>query len=300
MKLRLLRIGSILLLSLVGLASAFGASTTATPSVQPIDAWGDSLTTGTPGIGGLEGTWPYQLSILLNGREVRNFGVSGQTSDSIAARQGALVARLDVAGHELPARGSVPVVIVNGVSIPGAGIGEVHGSLRGIPGKLAYTEDYRPLFVRDIPGETVKVPAGSPFLVDDHRGDISVIWAGRNDVNLNHTAQTIENIAHMTGRADRGRFIVLSILNGAGEGRGTAKYETVVRLNRELAARFPDNFIDVRGMLVAHAGHSAADQQDRGADVVPTSLRVDNQHLNAEGYGIVAQQVALFIGQRGW
>ena len=300
MTLRHSSIGSILVLGLVGLSPVFGASSAPSSGGQPIDAWGDSLTTGTPGIGGLDGTWPYQLSILLNGREVRNFGVSGQISDSIAARQGALVARLDVAGNALPAKGPVPVNVVNGVEIPGAGTGEVHGTLDGIPGDLAYSEDYHHLFVRDTAGAPVSVPAGSPFLVDDHRGDINVIWAGRNDVNLNHTAQTIGNIARMTARADHGRFIVLSILNGAGEGRGTAKHETVVKLNRELAARFPDNFIDVREALVARAGHKAVDQQDREADVVPSSLRVDDQHLSAEGYGIVAQQVAHFIGQRGW
>ena len=77
-------------------------------------------------------------------------------------------------------------------------------------------------------------------------------------------------------------------------------YATVTALNRALAARFPHNFIDVRSALVAHANTDDADQRNRHADVVPVSLRVDNLHLNADGYRIVAEQVAGFVNQRGW
>ncbi|MGF6773289.1 lysophospholipase L1-like esterase [Paraburkholderia sp. GAS199] len=276
------------------------ASAQTRPAAQAIDAWGDSLTTGTPGIGGLPGTWPYQLSALLDGREVRNFGVSGQTSDSIAAREGALVPQLRVADNRLPSNGSVVVAITNGVSIPGAGLGEVHGTLLGTPGKLAYTASGAQVFDRDAAGAPVNVPSGSPFLVDDYRRDINVIWAGRNDVNTNRTGMTLGNIERMTVHVGHDRFIVLAILNGAGEGRGTAKYDTVVALNRQLAARFPHNFVDVRTALVTHANASPTDQADRAADVVPGSLRVDNQHLSAGGYKIVAQEVAGFVKGKGW
>jgi len=237
---------------------------------------------------------------LLDGRVVRNFGVSGQTSDSIAAREGALVPRLRVAGNRLPAAGSVAVTLTNDVSIPGAGIGEVHGGLLGTPGKLAYASTGGHVFVRDTEGSSVTVPPDSPFLVDDYRRDINVFWAGRNDVNTERTGMTVSNIEQMAAHVGHERFMVLAILNGAGEGRGTAKYDTVVALNRQLAARFPNNFVDVRAALVASANASVADQADRSADIVPGSLRVDNQHLSAGGYRIVAQQVAGFVRRRGW
>ncbi|RFU49228.1 hypothetical protein D0B32_05320 [Paraburkholderia sp. DHOC27] len=267
---------------------------------QPIDAWGDSLTSGTLGIGGLPGTWPYQLSTLLDGRQVRNFGVSGQTSDSIAARQGAVQPHLAVTGNQLPAAGPIPVTITNGVPIPGAGTGEVHGTLDGTSGKLAYTPDYHHVFIRDSEGAPIHVPPDSPFLVDDYSGDINVIWAGRNDINTLQTGSTISNIARMAAHVKRGRYIILSILNGAGEGSGTEKYDRVISLNQQLAERFPDNFIDIRTVLVDDANDTATDQMDRAADIVPTSLRVDTQHLSAGGYRIVAQHVATFIQNHGW
>jgi lysophospholipase L1-like esterase len=293
-------LGRWLTLALVALIPAFDASAQARFAGQPVDAWGDSLTSGTPGIGGLPGTWPYQLSALLDGRVVRNFGVSGQTSDAIAAREGALQPLLRVAGNLLPAEGTVAVTVTNNVGIPGVGLGEVHGTLNGTPGKLAYTPDYHHVFIRDTGGAPVRVPADSPFLVDDHREDINVFWAGRNDVNLSQTSETMKNIERMAAHVGHERFIILGILNGAGEGRGTAKYATVMSLNRQLATRFPSNFIDVRAALVANANQTAMDQADRASDVVPGSLRVDSQHLSADGYRIVAQQVAQVIRRHGW
>lgn len=279
------------------------ASSSSAASTLAIDAWGDSLTSGTSGIGGLRGTWPYQLSVMLGGRTVRNFGVSGQTSESIAARQGALVARLSVVRVDVAENddGAIPVTVVNRLNIPGAGIGAVHGTLNGVPGKLAYTTGDRHVFIRDATVDArFAIPADSPFIVDDYRGDINVIWAGRNDVNEDSTAQTVDNIARMAARVDRGRFIVLSIVNGANEGRGTQRYRTIASLNRQLAARFSGHFVDVRAALVARASKSATDQADRAADVVPASLRVDSLHLTADGYRIVAQRVFEFIETRAW
>ncbi|MGH8782048.1 hypothetical protein [Paraburkholderia sp.] len=127
-----------------------------------------------------------------------------------------------------------------------------------------------------------------------------MIWAGRNDVNEDGTAHTVENIANMAARVDRGRFIVLSIVNGADEGRGTQRYRTIAALNQQLAARFPGRFIDIRAALIARANTSAADQADRAADIVPGSLRVDRLHLTADGYRIVAQRVFEFIEAHDW
>ncbi len=301
MRAPLLRHGRALLLGVALASSAVGATPGRASAGEAIDAWGDSLTSGTPAMGSPKAAWPYQLSELLDGRLVRNFGVSGQTSSEIAARQGALVARLTITG-EPAADGAVPVTLANDVPMPGEGAPRVHGSLNGTPGTLLCDADaHRYSFLPDIAGSApARTPGAAPFFVDDHRDDINVLWAGRNDVLYKDATQTIENVERMAANVHNGRFIVLSILNAEGEPRGSATYRTVETLNRELEARFPGHFVDVRAALVEAAGTTRADRGDRAADIVPASLRVDDEHLNAHGYHIVAQQVADYVVKHGW
>lgn len=279
-------------------AAIFGvfATAPAMAAQASISGWGDSLTAGSSRID----NWPYLLSIRLHGRTVNNFGVPGQVSSEIAARQGALIAQVTVAENQIAAVEPSPLAIDNAVRLPGNGMSSVHGSLAGVPGKLRRHADNN-YFTRDWPGRRVEVPPGTPFLVDDHRADINVIWAGRNDINVNDTHETIANIEKMAARATSGRFIVLSVLNGANEGRGTAKYATMKAINDQLAARYPQNYLDVRALLVNHYDSaSATDRLDHAEDVPPQSLRTDTQHLKPDGYAIVAHAVAQKVTREGW
>lgn len=89
--------------------------------------------------------------------------------------------------------------------------------------------------------------------------------------------------------------------NTYSEGRGTSPYQQLAEINASLARTYPDNFLDIRKLLVDHYNpFFAPDVQDYNKDVPPTSLRNDDQHLNDQGYGIVARQVANFIAAKGW
>lgn len=268
----------------------------ASAAAPVISAWGDSLTIGPS----RTVNWPYMLSTRLPRFKVNNFGVSGQVSSEIAARQGALIARVTIADNRIAVLESTPLTIDNQVHLPGAGIDSIHGSLAGVAGQLSrhLNTSY---FVRDRPGVPVDVAPGTPFIVDDHATDINVIWAGRNDINVNNTDDTISNIQKMVAHVSSRRFVVLSVLNGADEGRGTAKYAMMAAVNQKLKTLFPDNYIDVRERLVANYDTtSEIDRRNHDEDIPPQSLRTDTQHLKPAGYEIVAQAVAQMLTVKGW
>jgi hypothetical protein len=132
---------------------------------------------------------------------------------------------------------------------------------------------------------------------------ISVFWYGHNN---DHDPATIKadiarSIAHLA--PGNNRFIVLSMLNKAqpDELKGTPEYATLMQLNADLAAQYPDNYLDVRSWLIAHYDpNNWQDVIDVGNDTIPSSLRYDEIHLRNEGSVLVAQRVKQFIDAKGW
>lgn len=131
----------------------------------------------------------------------------------------------------------------------------------------------------------------------------TVFWFGRNGYGDLEGVKT--DMAAAIGLLDSGnrRFSVLSILNSAHphESIGEPGYKAITRLNADLAARYPEHFIDVRAALVKSRNpFSPQDLLDAHNDVVPTSMRYDHLHLNDKGSRIVAQLVLDFINAKGW
>jgi lysophospholipase L1-like esterase len=140
-----------------------------------------------------------------------------------------------------------------------------------------------------------------------HRNWINVFWYGHNDVWEDPTgaAATIEanianSIAHLA--AGNTHFVVLGIVNRADLAyKGAPLYATIADINAALAARYPDNYLDVRSWLVNHYDPSnPQDVADDANDVPPSSLRYDEIHLRNEGSVLVAQRVKEFIDAKGW
>jgi len=132
---------------------------------------------------------------------------------------------------------------------------------------------------------------------------INVFWYGTN--NPTQPAQIKADIAASVAALAPGndRFLVLGVVNKdrPEEIRGGAVYNTIVQLNNELAAAYPGRFIDIRAHLVSQFNPSSAqDVADAQDDVVPTSLRFDEIHLNNDGSVIVARKVKEFIDAKGW
>jgi hypothetical protein len=91
-------------------------------------------------------------------------------------------------------------------------------------------------------------------------------------------------------------------MNKASEPKGTPAYALIMQLNAELAARYPNNYIDIRSLLVSrYDPNQPQDVIDSGNDVPPSSLRFDAEgHLRNEASLIVATQVKQFILAHGW
>lgn len=270
-------------------------------AAQAISVWGDSLTAGT-GASSTATTFPSQLSRPL-ARSVENYGVGGQSSQSIAARQGGVPALLTLEGNVVQP-GSNKVLSYS-ISPSGAqGPGPLQGSIAGVPGTLIDTVSVDPPQLAFTPtnlSAAIQLSGAAPFIpaTDPQRDQIQVLWMGRN--NAGDVAQVISDLKACAAFVRSGRVIVLSVLNAQGEGTGTDIYSAIVSLNQQIAGLSGVQYIDVRALLVAaYDSSSAQDVADHQADIPPTSLRADNIHLRDSGYAIVAKAVADRINALGW
>jgi lysophospholipase L1-like esterase len=132
---------------------------------------------------------------------------------------------------------------------------------------------------------------------------ISVFWFGHN--NASSPAQIKADIAACIAALSPGnsRFIVMSLLNEAkpDQLKGTAEYQNRIQINNDLAAAYPSNYLDIRAYLVSlYNPGIPQDVIDHNNDVMPSSVRHDEGHLNNDGSVAVARKVQEFINARGW
>lgn len=279
---------------------------------------GDSLTAGAGGAGT---TWATVVAAAL-GRAVSNRGIGGQTSSSIAARQGGLPMLVTVAGNQIPGSGTVAVTSRSQQPITSQGTQSLTGKLGGTSVTLAST-DLGVSYTLSLttPGAAIACPPNSQIIFDlavADRGKTAVFWAGRNDAKSTRAQQLVirDNLLTMTGYLSptSKRFLVLSVTNASpgtqypsGEPSGSASHTAVVATNKELTVTFGDRFIDIRRYLIdfglADAGLTATadDLADVAADMIPRQLfSADGLHFNAVGYTLIGKFIARAIKARGW
>jgi hypothetical protein len=75
----------------------------------------------------------------------------------------------------------------------------------------------------------------------------------------------------------------------------------LTKLNERLAATYGEHYLPIRAYLISMFNpRDAHDIEDRARDIVPTSLRFDEIHLNNIGYGLVAAYLDQHIRMKGW
>lgn len=282
-----------------------------------IEAWGDSLTLGAGAAGDdylYTGAYPAVLSRLI-GHEVLNFGVGGETMETILGRQGALP--MMVQPVTIPAdRATVPIRLM---SITGAEAAPLLQSadkdkgvnpvmISGIPGALTRDAVLGCCFTRSAEGSetslTHPVPLVTAAMQTRCNNRILLLWLGQNnagdaelagDVSL-FAGQMIAAARAAIEKAGTDRYLILAApLSDPNTTSGsTAVYQS---LYRRMQYEFGSRYINIVDYLIDHgladAGvtPTAADAEDVAARRIPASLTADRPHLNAAGYRLVAQQV---------
>ncbi|TCL73787.1 hypothetical protein [Rhizobium sp. BK251] len=271
------------------------ASATELPCIY---ALGDSLTAA----------YAPELAAIVGAGRVVDGGLGGQASPSIAARAGARPIRVTLAGNAIPASGTVAVDRIAPELLAFAGNrATLSGAIAGISGTMIWQRGEGYSFQRSKPGAAMAAGPSSAFVVDasDVEDCTLLLWAGRN--NYRDTAGIIGDIFRtMDLWKKRGQpAYIISIIDGVDEGRGTAAYQAITRLNGEIEKRYPDQYVDVRRWLIDEAPRamsltlSPQGIKDTAVDTVPTDLRKDGIHLTPATNRALAQFLAekLKLGQ---
>ena len=274
----------------------------------------------------------------LTGKTVYNMGVAGETSMTIAARQGA-VEMIVPQDFIIPASGSVALSLASTTVagntyyyIPTEEDGKVdpmtvnYGGwipmiINGVEGTLSMSitvGDLRPrllssaTFTRTTSGSEVYVPAGTKIQCAAHSvtGDVNIFFTGTNGGwNTNNTGDTdsaleAEELAALIQKlvmatGSPEKYIVIGLTNG--------NYNNWKNTNGVLAEAFGEHFLNAKAYLASEqvledAGITLTQQDitDLSNGMIPTSLRTDSTHFNDAGYVLLAQQVYVKLQELGY
>ncbi|MGQ4885949.1 hypothetical protein ACNHIU_07290 [Klebsiella pneumoniae] len=148
------------------------------------------------------------------------------------------------------------------------------------------------------------------YAMQDHSDSEMWICVGINDFRSGATtaadydadvAAIKTNIDALVNQAEKsGRPILVYGINTCNyppvEFLGGIRYQRILEVNQYLSQKYPGYYVrgsngrDLREELVSRYNASIAqDVTDFGNDIVPSSLRNDNRHPNATGYGVYAE-----------
>lgn len=257
-----------------------------------ISCWGDSLTAGAGGT-----PYPTTLQTLIgSGVNVNNFGVGGENSKTIAARQGGMPMIVDP--FTIPASGGTAITFK---TYDGATVtpGLQHGfrgvnpcTINGVEGNLSVSGGVY-TFTRLVSGSEVSVSRPSALITNamkENRNDIVIIWMGQND-GVNDATEIIRleklMVDYLTSYNKQ--FLIIGLSSS------DAAYRAP--MEQQFKKEFGRRFINIREYLSAYGLEDAGieptsqDLTDMANGVAPTSLRIDLVHFNTAGYTVIANQV---------
>lgn len=266
----------------------------------------------------------------FSGLETYNFGAAGTTSVGIAARQGGKKLKFTPVGNVIPAEISTiqitPFVerFIVYESIP------IKVNYCGIDGKISLSNNTL-YFTRDVAGSVIAVPTSQevtvyPYTTSStpshsagelyYKNDecINLFWLGRN--NISSTETILSNAKSVIDylKTKVKRFVILPDFPTLQETTGTSGNTSVMNLNAQLKALYPENYCEIDGvdLLKNFQNHlnpaSSADVDSVAAGSVPPSLVSDNLHPTETlksgalhiGTEVNAQFVYQFLVEKGW
>lgn len=277
-----------------------------------IECWGDSLTFGA-GAAGSDYSYSEAYPAVLAekvGMTVYNYGVGGETSETILARMGAtpmLVEQVyipadagDASIVKLRSATGAEVAPLRQAASQDKGVNPV--SIGGVMGTLSYDAETGYSFARTTAGTAVAhllptvVETAYMRTVSDNR--VRIIWMGQNDIDDAEMGSDMSQLGQYLIEACRAairgvdKYIILTA--PVSTGATATPYKPI---HRAMVHAFGDHCINIVDYLIRHgltdAGITATEQDtaDMSAYYIPESLRYDRVHLNAAGYAVVADQV---------
>lgn len=308
--------------------------TFADENTNEISCWGDSLTFGegaqydwntTDFDGELRKKARYTAVLAaLSGRTVNNYGVGGENTLTIAARQGSIPMVISEQ-VTIPADTSKVSVKLESsyVLIPGEseivkplqqkdvnGSKELSCSLGGIVGTLSYdAESSTYYFNRTTAGSETEIAAKTQIIADASeaaRGDITVIFTGQND-NQQWYKYLIPKQKAMINylNSENPQYVVIGLSTGTRDQRKS-------NLEDYQAAEFGANYLNIRDYLSKYGVYEAYDlikdslsddeknefvtKIDESLETmetgkVPALLLRDKVHFNATGYRVIGRRL---------
>lgn len=237
-----------------------------------------------------------------------NEGRGGETSHHTAARIGSLPIPVRVEGGVLPSAGAVRLQPTS-LDLVAFALKPFAGHIGGLEA-VAHGSEETIVLSRTKPGDPVPVD-GEPFvphLGTAWRGEHSLLWMGKNDLNRGASAaEVIERIdATADWLAEAGAPVVV-IGQFTNNGSEPEMREKVLAVNTAGAARYGDHYVDVQGFLtspelpeVTGLAPTAEDLAERRAGNKPPSLSTDPGHLTTAGSLAVARHLREHLDHLGW
>lgn len=252
------------------------------------DAYGDSITFGSQD--GTNIRWPG-LAALGLGHPVNNWGISGQTSGSIAVRMNAYAGgsqQTFASGFTIPTSGTVGVSFQSGYNPAQFVLGQVGTLASNVPitfvvngtvysGTVLYSNGDNGTFTpSNYPASPVTVPSGAPFQVSTGNQMIGCVTIDMGQNNYSNATQVEADITASVQAAilHTNCYAVLTLLNGENEPSGSTKYNQIMAINNWILSKYPKNSYDVRtAMVAAYNPSNAIDAADFANDIPAYSLR---------------------------
>lgn len=155
----------------------------------------------------------------------------------------------------------------------------------------------RQVFNGGVVGQTSTQIADREVADTAHKTWISIFWYGHNNGDKSVVKADIARSIAALAQGNKA-FVVLSMLPWAGR---TQENSEMMQVNAELAALYPDNYLDIHEYLVGlYNPNDAQDVQDHANDLTPSSLRFDTIHLNDAGCNAVCARLKDYLAQKGW
>lgn len=288
---------------------------------QPIKVWGDSLVEG----GDFGGAWaegeslPERIGALV-GTPVINEGISGQTSNDILVRSGAI----DMIG--VPEGGSIPASGVVNVNMMGQAW-DTRANRKALPVYWAgvhgglYRNSTGWTFTRTMAGNAVPITEPTAFYSVNGRPGTTgthIFIMGENDFAYGHGPE--HNLAsHIIANYERAiesvrpsphrHILIAGIKTRAGQTYDDLQTRTVRSVNEHLRRTYPLYYVDRmgwmldRGLAALGLTPTAAEQAEIDQGILPTRLFAanDDRHIRREVIEAEARELwAPRLVRQGW